>query len=462
MSSLLRAEVTRLAAWLRRACPHVVGPESGPRVIRAMAVAMPVYRTYVDVDGRVDGGDASLIERAAATARAALASEDLSALDAFVDVLLARRRGDAEREVWLRFQQLTGPAAAKGVEDTALYRHLRLVSLNDVGSDPGTFGTSLRSFHEENARTLARWPGSLSPWSTHDTKRSQDVRARLHVLAEDAATWRTVVGRWFEQTAGLGGGAPDMAARYLAFQTVVGAWPIGADRLVDFMRKALREAKRRTSWLDPDEEYERGVESWLRALLDDDSVVADVAGYVRRILVAGRVNSLTATLVHLTAPGVPDVYQGSELWDLSLVDPDNRRPVDFGLRERLLRDGRPLDAAGLSDPEAPGREKLETIRRALAVRAELPSAFGAGGGYGPLPVLGERADHAIAFARGGDVAVVAPRFPLGLAGAWGDTTVRLPTGAWIERLTERPVDGSECSIGALLDRFPIALLVRRS
>ncbi|NIP80015.1 MAG: malto-oligosyltrehalose synthase, partial [Gemmatimonadetes bacterium] len=252
-------------------------------------------------------------------------------------VLVGEVREAEARELRMRFQQFTGPVAAKGEEDTAFYRYNRFVALNEVGMDPARWGLSPSGFHDRCRRRAADSPWTLNALSTHDTKRSEDVRARLLVLAEVPERWAKAALRWGERNAlhWPAGTPSDPGVEYLLYQTLVGAWPIGPDRAVAYMRKAAREAKLRTSWTSPDEAYEGALEAFIRTLLAGP-FREELSRFVAPLVAPGRAVSLAQKLVQLTAPGVPDLYQGTELWDLSLVDPDNRRPVDFDARRRLL------------------------------------------------------------------------------------------------------------------------------
>jgi (1->4)-alpha-D-glucan 1-alpha-D-glucosylmutase len=447
--------------------------------LAAMLVAFPVYRTYVRVEPREEGRHASqvapedetVIRDAVAAASAACPELPADLFDVLGDLLLLRLPGELEVDFALRFQQLTGPVMAKGVEDTAFYRDLRLVSLNEVGGDPGSFGISPAAFHAENAAAQARWPLGMVTTSTHDTKRSEDVRARIHVLSEIPDRWGAVVEEWrhLNEIRATEAG-PDGHAEYLLYQTLVGAWPIEGERLAGYLRKALREAKRRTSWTDADEAYERAVIEFAEGSLADPVFRTSLDAFVVEILRTGRVNSLAQALLKLTVPGVPDLYQGTELWDLSLVDPDNRRPVDFALRERLLAEVSAADgpgpeelAARLADPAEPGTPKLAVIRAALAVRRRHPEAFGTEATYQALDAEGACAEHVVAFIRSDRVAVVVPRLVSGVLD-WQETALDLPAGRWWNELTAEEVGTPEetrIRVGELLGRFPVALLVRQ-
>jgi (1->4)-alpha-D-glucan 1-alpha-D-glucosylmutase len=354
---------------------------------------------------------------------------------------------------------------AKGVEDTACYRWSRLISLNEVGCDPDRFGVTPDEFHAAARRLAADWPATMTTLSTHDTKRQEDVRARLAVLAEMPGEWGEQVRQWR-----VAGTAVDPDTEYLLWQTVVGAWPIGGDRLAAYLTKAVREAKRRTSWVEPDQEYEAAVLGLAARVLDDPALAESVASFVAAIAGDAAVNSLGVKLLQLTMPGVPDVYQGCEAVGLSLVDPDNRRPVDFASHRRELTDlDASLDGVGdlaLGDLNTLSRAKLLVTSRALRLRRACPDWFAAD--YRPLAAAGVAAGHAVAFRRGQAVTVVT-RLPVGLRrrGGWGDTVLPLPDGAWVDLLTGRTHlstghGGTAVPMTALTRRLPVALLVPES
>jgi (1->4)-alpha-D-glucan 1-alpha-D-glucosylmutase len=314
---------------------------------------------------------------------------------------------------------------AKGVEDCAFYRYSRLTSLNEVGGDPSVFSMPVPEFHAAMARRQAEWPEAMTTLSTHDTKRSEDVRARIAVLAEVPELWAESLDLFLRQAP-----LPDPVFGNLLWQAVVGAWPASRERLHAYAEKAMREAGDHTSWTDPDDAYEAAVHAAVDAAYDDEAVRRTVAEVLRVVEKPGWSNSLSAKVLSVTLPGVPDVYQGSELGDLSLVDPDNRRPVDFDAAEAALADG--------------SNAKQALTARALRLRRDRPELFTT---YAPLPVHGEAADHALAFDRGGAVTVVT-RLPLGLdrRRGWGDTTVTL-------------LDGSERRVADLLGGAPATVLV---
>jgi (1->4)-alpha-D-glucan 1-alpha-D-glucosylmutase len=358
--------------------------------------------------------------------------------------------GSGSPEFVTRFQQFTSPVHAKGVEDTAFYRWTRLVSLNEVGCDPGRFGVSPAEFHTVAARLARDWPATMTTLSTHDTKRAEDVRARLAVLAEIPGTWAEAVSRWHEL---MPPSDIEPATEYLLWQTLAGCWPLTGQRLREYLIKAMREAKTRTSWTDPDPGYEAGVLKFAEAALE----IAPVGEFVAAIEPDARVNSLGAKLVQLTMPGVPDVYQGCELTSYALVDPDNRRPVDFGARRQLLAR---LDAG--EPPDGLDAEKLLVTSRALRLRRDHPEWFA--GSYEPREVSGSAGDLALALSRkGGQVVSVAVRLPAALRrrGGWADTALQLDGGsAWTDVLTGATYGGGRVALAELTRRLPVALLVR--
>ncbi len=440
------------------------------RAIRNVAASFAVYRTYVTADGNhaaISDEDRAHIRSAVDEAKQRKPDIDAGLFDFVHDVLTMKVTGESESEFVARFQQFTSPIMAKGVEDTAFYCYNRLVSMNEVGGNPGSDGVSVEAFHEYNAHMQATFPATLLTLSTHDTKRGDDVRARLAVLTEMPARWAAKLKRWSRMNAKYRTGQyPDANTEYFLYQTLIGAWPIDGERLQAYMQKAMREAKRITSWLSNCKEYEDALNSFMEAILKDEAFCAELRAFVDRINHDGRVNSLTQTLMKCTSPGVPDLYQGGELWDHSLVDPDNRRPVDYELRRKLLAElqGRSMAEAAayaLENPET-GMPKLWLITQALRLRLERPTSFDASSTYKPIIPQGPKAEHVIAYRRAEDVLAVAPRLTHKLAGNWSATSVALPEGQWTNRLTGQTFHGGAVRVGALLENFPVALLVRDS
>ncbi|WP_026331153.1 malto-oligosyltrehalose synthase [Thioalkalivibrio sp. ALMg13-2] len=424
------------------------------------AACFPVYRTYVTPrEGGVTDADVGCVETATQQAAERSPELDSELLQFLRNLLLLRIPGERETEFALRFQQLTGPAMAKGVEDTALYRFHRLTALNEVGGDPGSFGLSVDEFHEASAR--ARHPEAMLATSTHDTKRSEDVRARLLLLSEMPEAWARSVRRWMRHNARhRSGGWPDPATEYLYYQTLVGAWPIDAERMTAYMEKAAREAKQHTSWTHPQEDYEQALRDFVAGTLDDPGFRESLESFLQPLVGPGRTNSLAQTLIKLTAPGIPDIYQGSELWDLSLVDPDNRRPVDFDTRTRLLEELAHLSPAQINARADEGLPKQWVVHQALALRRRHPEWFRPDAACTPLRASGERTGHAVAYLRGEGALVLVPRLILGLAGDWCGTRLAVPPGTWHNRLSGATLRGGDYPVAEILDAFPVALLER--
>ena len=470
LSELLASDVNRLAEVFLEVCERHRRHRDYTRfelrqAIREVVAAFPVYRTYVQAErGMVEELDRRYVDEAIATAKARRPDLPADLFDFFRGLLLLEVHGEVEGELVMRFQQLTGPAMAKGVEDTAFYNFHRLTALNEVGGSPGDFGLCVEAFHQLSAETLQRWPLAMLATSTHDTKRSEDVRARISLLSEIPEPWGEAARRWFARNAKhRRGDLPDRNAEYLLYQSLVGAWPISVERATAYMEKAAREAKVHTSWMRQNPEYEEALRAFVTGVLEDAGFVADLEAFMAPLVEPGRINSLAQTLIKLTAPGAPDFYQGTEIWDFSLVDPDNRRPVDYDLRRRLLADLKrgmtPEEILARGDEGLP---KLWVIHQGLHLRRRRPGPFGSQGEYEPLRAEGPRAGHAIGFLRGGEVAVVVPRLPLRLKGDWQGTTVELPSGSWRDELTGDAVEGGRIAAADLLARFPVALLVRSS
>jgi (1->4)-alpha-D-glucan 1-alpha-D-glucosylmutase len=477
------------------------------RALVEFVALFPVYRTYVTRRGEVDDRDRALVERTVARARRRSPVVDPSIYDFLRDVVLQRYPEgltEDERHEWLEFtlklQQVTGPVTAKAVEDTAFYSYVRLASLNEVGGEPRHFGSTPEEVHALLSERQTRFPGSLSATSTHDTKRSEDVRTRIDALSEIPAEFRSAVLRWHRMNrphvGGENGSAPDRADELLLYQTLVGALPDGgvepgtrahADfvgRIQGYMEKAIREAKVHTSWTSPNEDYESGVRTFVERSLSATAFLADLTAFAARTAAAGRLSSLAQVAVKCAAPGVPDVYQGCELWDLSLVDPDNRRPVDYALRARTLEalyaevargpQARRALARQVSAPQtlADGRAKLLLLHAALHARREHRELFLAGD-YRPAVAEGPHARSVFAFARahagnGGRAALcVVPRLVLGLIEAgrgrvrW-EGAIPVPHGLprrWRDVVTGAVREGDALSLEALFSDFPVALLV---
>ena len=427
VDTILRAEINRLA----RLVPDIAQADAA---LAELVVAFPVYRSYLPT-GVAD------LDAALATARAA--RPDLAAtFDA-----LAPRLHDANDELASRFQQTSGAVMAKGVEDTAFYRYTRFVALNEVGGDPAQFGLSPAQFHNAEQHRQRRYPRGMTALSTHDTKRGEDVRARLAVLSELPSEWAQLVRSLMTKAP-----IPDASFGYLLWQTFAGAGLIERERMHAYAEKAMREAATSTRWTDPDEAFEATVHAAVDAAYDAPAIHDPLAEFVTRITPYGWSNALGQKLVQLTMPGVPDVYQGTEVWENSLVDPDNRRPVDFAAVSAALQAHGAPPAVDVS-----GAAKLWLVSRTLRLRRDRPDLFT---GYTPMSARGPAAAHVLAFDRGGAI-TVATRLPVTLErdGGWRDTTLSLGVGSVTDVLSTAARSG-EVLISDLLDTYPVALLVR--
>jgi (1->4)-alpha-D-glucan 1-alpha-D-glucosylmutase len=440
-ATILSAEVARIA----RTFLALPGPSFPVPIVQAAVAELlcgfPVYRSYLP-EGRVALDTALTVAR---SSRPDLA-EPLAAIGA---AMLAEPGG----ELATRIQQTSGMVMAKGVEDTTFYRWNRFVALNEVGGDPARFGVSPGEFHTAMAVREASWSSTMTTLSTHDTKRSEDVRARLAVLAEVPAEWGERLHRWAKAHP-----LPERSLELLAWQNLVGAWPISPERFSGYLTKASKEAKLVTSYVAAVPEVDEAVAAWTGEVFADAALVAEIDEFVARIGGPGRSNSLGQKLLQLAGPGVPDVYQGTELFEYSLVDPDNRRPVDWAKRRELLAR---LDDGWLPDVDPEGAAKLLVTVNALRLRRYRPEEFV---GYRALLAQGPAAGHAVAFQRSPKLVAVATRLPVGLAarGGWGDTVLPLPDGAtdWHDVLTDEPVTSAAPRLADLLSRYPVALLVR--
>ncbi|HEX6289660.1 MAG TPA: malto-oligosyltrehalose synthase [Herpetosiphonaceae bacterium] len=486
--------------------------------LREVIACFPIYRTYI-ADGVVPPGEVPYIETAIACAKKRNPVTDPSIFDFIRDVLLLRYPGTADEEDrrmqqdWVqKFQQVTGPVMAKGLEDTTFYIYNRLIALNEVGGEPQYFGTSVAAFHRANAERLKRWRHTMLTTSTHDTKRSEDVRARIDVLSELPKEWKAAIGRWSRfnrryKTKVGGKSAPDRNEEYLLYQTLLGAWPHAGgsaeidqathaafiERIQTYMQKAMNEAKVNTTWVNPNQEWSSAVGTFIARMLEnrsDNPFLADFHAFAVRIAHYGAFNALSQTLLKLTSPGLPDIYQGNEIWDLSLVDPDNRRPVDYAQRAAMLaaldqrlddaRTDVPAFVRDLVEHKVDGCIKLYVIQRTLRFRRAHPELF-AEGSYLPLEARGTHAEQIVAFARRKDEAellVVVPRLVTRLSGeasapiggVWeGDLLVlpdATPGATYTHLLTNQRITAIEqdgiCGLplAAIFTNVPVALLTK--
>jgi (1->4)-alpha-D-glucan 1-alpha-D-glucosylmutase len=505
--NVLADHLARIALSKRHTCDFTLN--SLREALTEVVASFPVYRTYVSLSGASET-DLGYIRIAVDSAKSRSPAADTSVFDFIREVLLTRiaeghdaAYRSAVTAFAMKFQQFTSPVMAKGIEDTAFYRYHRLVSLNDVGGDLRRFGITTAEFHLANRERLRDWPHTMLATSTHDSKRSEDVRARINVLSEMPALWRLRVRDWqrfnrSHRSAISDKPAPSPNDEYLLYQTLVGAWPSEtlddtkdwrtfSDRIESYMLKAIRESKQNTSWINQNIAYENAVSSFVRALLNPSSknrFLDDFVPFQRLVARLGLWNSLSQTLLKLTSPGVPDIYQGNDLWDFSLVDPDNRRPVDYSHRRQVFDSIRRWssnpDATSVShlleNPED-GRIKLYLIWKTLCLRKQWPDVFQQGE-YLPLPVQGEKANHVVAFMRRSEsasVLVVVPRLVAGLLGdsnllpigskVWGDTHVLVPfcdsgekyRNAFTGEILDLPKADAQIAASELLGYFPVAL-----
>ena len=474
------------------------------RALVEILAMFPVYRTYINPEG-VSQADRDCIKKVIAKAKenTPVFLNELFFIEKFLLLEFDEHLTHEEKDQWryfvMRLQQFTGPLMAKGVEDTVMYVYNRLLSLNEVGSNPGQFGISVEKFHGFNQHRAAYWPHAMSATSTHDTKRGEDVRARLNVLSEIPGEWDSYLKKWQDINGGYkecvdGLDVPDPNDEYLFYQTLIGAFPVEeseypafVDRIKQYLIKAIREAKVHTAWLRPDTGYENAFISFAERVLKDskrNEFLKTFRPFQRKIKHYGIFNSLSQTLLKITSPGVPDIYQGTELWELSLVDPDNRRPVDFEKRITLLRDIKKrakTDSLALIDqllktPEN-GQIKLFLIYKALQARREYLEVFQRGD-YHKLTVIGSLREHIVAFARKwGDITAIAiaPRlltslikegeYPLGEQ-VWQETRISLPPGTsslWHDAITGEKIQGEDTLwIRESLKHFPVALLINEN
>ena len=508
--NVLADQLTRIALSNRHTCDFTLN--SLREALTEVVASFPVYRTYV-TSASISESDARYIRTAINWAKWRSPAADTSVFDFIENVLLTRivegHLPAYRRAVFafaMKFQQFTSPVMAKGLEDTAFYRYNRLVSLNEVGGDLHRFGITPTEFHAANRERFKEWPHSMLATSTHDSKRSEDVRARINVLAEIPSVWRLRVRDWRRLNASHksvvnGRPAPSPNDEYLLYQTLVGAWPLDSlagesdwtgftGRIENYMLKAIREAKENTSWINRNAPYEEAVSSFVKTLLApgaQNQFLENFIPFHRGIARAGFWNSLAQTLLKLTCPGVPDIYQGNELWDLSLVDPDNRRPVDYARRQQLFESvrhlGKQVDRPALSqllEFSQDGRAKLYLIWRTLCLRKEISELFQLGD-YLPLEVHGTKAEHVLAFLRkveGKNLIVVVPRLVASLLGdresppvgpeVWQDTQLAVPqcpcSTKYSNVLTGENLEAQEAGnignlrVAEVLGHFPVAVL----
>jgi (1->4)-alpha-D-glucan 1-alpha-D-glucosylmutase len=455
--------LAQAALEIARAERHTrdLSPRHLREALARLIVAMPVYRTYRTLNTLHDD-DRRILTEAVQSARIGAPEIDAAAFDFLAALFGKSRLSEAEADFVAQWQQLTPAVMAKGVEDTTFYCFDRLVSCNEVGSQASLIGISADKFHEFCHSLSDRWPNNMLATSTHDNKRSEDVRTRISILSEMPERWAEALHQWSKMNAAAWQNhTPDRHAEYLLYQTLIGAWPIDRDRCWQYMLKACREAKINTSWHEPNTAYEESIRGFVDGVFQTPEFIAGLERFVDPLVLPGRINSLAQTLIKMVAPGVPDFYQGTELWDLSLVDPDNRRPVDFALRASLVRRAGTMSAGEALAEWDSGLPKLWMTARLLAIRRERAEDFSDQSKYQPLVAQGTHLGRLLAFRRGENVIAVVPRFTMTLGGEWSDTRLPLPGGVWRNRFTDAVLQ-RETTPDALFKLFPVALLIREA
>jgi len=455
MQRLFPAELSQLADSLQALADDKWTADECETVLRETLVAFPVYRTYVRPGNAPSSGDIGIVEGAVEHVRGRLTAALYPLLDVLSNALLLRIDGERAVELAACFQQLSGPVMAKGAEDTAFYNYNRLVSLNEVGGGPSYFGASVDDFHAFSAETARRHPLTMLATATHDTKRGEDARLRIDALSQIPDEWASAVRRWASLNEPLRtDGLRDRNAEYLFYQMLVGAWPVTRERTWAYMLKAAREAKGLTSWREPDAAYEDALQRFVEGALDNKPFIVDLQSFRQRVVTLATPATLAQTLLKLTAPGVPDIYQGCELLDLSLVDPDNRRPVDYAMRREILETATRFEtAAEVLAQDDPQITKLWITQRILHTRQQHLDGFS--GDYTPLPVDDD--DAVVAFMRGAEVVSVAKT-----RDGSSDGSLTLPHGSWRDVLSNHTVQGSTIALDDLLAELNVALLVKES
>ncbi len=436
------------------------------KVIKTLAVSFDVYRTYFTPwrDEQRDTEDEKIMEEALYKTHERLPEVDPLLIDLFGGFFTKKPPSAEEAEFVARFQQLTGPLAAKGIEDTLLYCYNRFIALNEVGGEPCDFSVTPERAHSYFREKAEKFPLTMNTLSTHDTKRSGDVRARLAILSEIPLEWAEKVKRWSrmnenKKTRGM----PDANTEYFLYQTIMGAWPIDRVRLSEVMRKSVREAKSHTSWTNVNEPYERALMNFIDSIFEDDEFIQDLNMFLRPLIRPGRVASLAQALVMLTAPGVPDIYQGTETWDLSLVDPDNRRPVDFAMKIENLEKVKVSSLVKSSEDWDDGLTKQWMIWKVLNFKKNRPGLFGPGSSYDPVETGGNGVKEIFAFCRGGGVVTLVPACFVSRKAEMEKAKIRLSEGTWENIFDNQRYSGNSWA-GAddLLKNFPVALLVKEN
>ena len=461
---LLGSEISRLASELTQICENHrryrdFASQQLHQAISEVAASFNVYRTYICPEtGKVAENEQKIIVRAIEQAKSKQPELGNYIFDFIADILLLKLRGDKEDLFIRRFQQFTGPVMAKSIEDTAFYIFNPLTSLNEVGGNPFDPATTVKRFHEWCLDISKKWPLTMLASSTHDTKRSEDVRARLNLLSEIPDLWWANAKNWHRMNAHCRSEqTPDANTEYLLYQTLVGAWPIEKERIAKYMEKAVREAKVHSNWANPDQKFEAALMAFIDQIYNHSEFIASLEKFVDELVTPGYINSLQQLTLKLTAPGFPDIYQGTEIWDRSLTDPDNRRPVDLVHNFELLKQLKDKNCNEIMRELHTGLPKLYILKELLALRARVP-AFNEPDSYRPLDVLGPYHDDLVAYMRGKAVIVIVPCRQLTRKSLWDGTRMLVPDGQWQNIFTGQLINSGSNKIKDLLKDFPVAVL----
>ncbi|PKL47603.1 MAG: malto-oligosyltrehalose synthase [Candidatus Riflebacteria bacterium HGW-Riflebacteria-2] len=464
IKKLLGSEINRLAADLALICEkhRRYRDFSHHQLYEALVevtAGFNIYRTYIAPEtGIITESEKSIITAAIEQAQAAK-PETGDYIFAFIsDILLLKLRGDEESLFIRRFQQFTGPVMAKSLEDTVFYIYNPMTGVNEVGGNPAAPTTTVSRFHEWCQNSSSNWPLTMLTGSTHDTKRSEDVRARLALLSEMPDSWRTAVYKWQKMNAKLrSGDAPDANTEYLLYQTLTGTWPIEKERIALYMQKAVREAKRHSNWANPDQKFEAALSGFIDRIYENNEFISSLTDFARKLSEPGWINSLLQLTLRLTAPGFPDIYQGCEVWNNSLTDPDNRRAVDLESNRELFEELDSMSCREIMNKLSRGLPKLFVIKTILALRKKVP-AFNEPDSYRPMEISGTHRAEIVAFMRGNSVITLVPSRHFTRKNRWNATRITLPEGHWQNVFTGQIVDSGACKIKDLLKEFPVAVL----
>ena len=428
-------------------------------VLQTIVACFPRYRTYLDPEkGKINFEEKKIIIWTINAAKKNAPKINLKLYYFIRDILLLKYSGKNVFDFIFRFQQLTVSVMAKGGEDTALYCYNRFIPLNEVGGNPDKFGSSVKEFHQAMLAANRCYPHAMLTTSTHDTKRSEDVRARLVLLSEIETQWFAAVTEWTRHNENIHAeNVPDRNMQYFLYQNLVGVWPFPQERLIAYIIKAAREAKTHTSWFFPNLVYEQKLQHFIEDILADKKFCELFEAFVQPLINAGRINSLSQMVLKFTVPGIPDIYQGSEIWNMSLVDPDNRFPINFKQRMQLFEEMLTFSSKQILQRMDDGMPKLWVTYKLLALRKNFPALFD-GTTYFPVALKGQKKQHGIAFLRDEKVLVVVPRLILTLNGNWGNTWLDIPDQPWVNIFTDEKFRGGKIRLSALLNHFPIAVL----